>query len=174
LEKDGLMSVAETWSNTDPVYGPRETRLWSPRWRVWPTLVQSLAVLPGEAATPDVLQHEKARQALIALVHRFAAYGLSWTAGEAATITPTTEQVSDAFLRGLPARKAFPRISPDGQGGLMMVWEGASDPFLLTVDDLRLHGVVAAGTPHAQYLDDIPFDAAQDIPQRILDCIPAR
>ncbi len=111
---------------------------------------------------------------MIALVHRFAAYGLSWSNTEPAKITPLTQQVSEAFLSALPAGKAFPKISPDGEGGLMMVWQRAGDPFLLTIDDLRLHGVVAAGTDRAEYIDDLPFDLAEDIPQRILGCIPAR
>jgi hypothetical protein len=84
-----------------------------------------LAVVPGEAATREALDREETRQAMIALLRRFADFGLSWYGGELAKITATTEQVSEAFLRALPAGKAFPKVSPDGEGGLMMVWEGA-------------------------------------------------
>jgi hypothetical protein len=114
------------------------------------------------------------RHAMIALVQRFAAFGLSWRAGEPAKITPTTHQVSEAFLRALPAAKAFPKISPDGEDGLMMVWEGAGHPFLLTINDLGLHGVIAAGTADAEYIDDMPLDSARVIPDKILNAIPAR
>lgn len=171
------MSVAETWVETTPVDGLRGRTLAPMRPHQWPgwASAQSVAVMPGEAATPDVLRHEEARQAIIALVYRFAAYGLSWIGGaEPAKITAITRQVSEAFLHALPAGKAFPKISPDGEGGLMMVWEHGGEQFLLTVDDLRLHGVKAAGTSRAEYMDDVPFELAQDIPQRILDCIPAR
>jgi hypothetical protein len=77
-------------------------------------------------------------------------------------------------LRALPASKAFPKVSPDGEGGLMMVWEGAGNPFLLTINDLHLHGVIAARTPHAEYIDGVPLDSAQVIPDKILIAIPAR
>lgn len=134
----------------------------------------SVAVMPGEAATPDVLRREEAREALIALVHRFAAYGLTWNPSEAGKITPMTELTAVVFLRALPAGKAFPKISPDGEGGLMLVWERVDGPVLLTIDNLRLHAVIAAATPAAEYIDDLPFDLPQDIPQQILDAIPAR
>jgi hypothetical protein len=133
-----------------------------------------LAVVPGEAATQEVLRHEEAREALIALVHRFAAYGMSWTHGKLAKITPVTESAAAAFLRSLPTGKAFPKISPDGEGGLMMVWETAAGPFLLTIDNLRLYGIIAAATPDAKYLDDLLFDWMQVIPQTVLDAIPVR
>ena len=164
------MSLTETWSQPPPgiLGGALRT------WRLWQSPSPSLAVVPGEAATRDALRHEEAREALIALVHRFAAYGLSWTGGESAKITAATQQAAEAFLRVLPAGKAFPKISPDGEGGLMMVWEGAGDPLLLTIDNLRLHAVVAAATPRANYINDLPFDWAQVIPQPILDVIPAR
>jgi hypothetical protein len=170
VEENGLMSLTETWSQPTPgiLGGALRT------WRFWQSPSPSLAVVPGEAATRDALRHEEAREALIALVHRFAAYGLSWTGGESAKITAATQQAAEAFLRALPAGKAFPKISPDGEGGLMMVWEGAGDPLLLTIDNLRLHAVVAAATPRANYIDDLPFDWAQVIPQWILDVIPAR
>jgi hypothetical protein len=76
-------------------------------------------------------------------------------------------------LRALPAVKAFPRIAPDGEGGLLMVWESAGQPFLLTISDLHLHGVKAPHTPDAEYIDDVPFDPAQVIPDEILGAIPA-
>ena len=128
----------------------------------------------NNTARADVLGHEEERQAMIALIGRFAVSGLSWRAGEMARITPTTRSVSEAFLRALPSGKALPKISPDGEGGLMMVWEGSGRPFVLIVDDLRLHGVIAAGTPQAEYIDDMPLDSAQVLPDSILDAIPAR
>jgi len=133
-----------------------------------------LAVVPGEAATPEVLRHQTNREALIALVHRFAAYGLSWAAGDPAKITPETEEVAEAFLRELPSCKALPKISPDGEGGLTLVWEHAGETFIMTIEDSRLHGVIAAATSHAQYIDDLPWKSLQDIPERILNAIPHR
>jgi hypothetical protein len=125
-------------------------------------------------ATHTAVRSEQAREELIALVRRFTADGLSWTAEEAGQITAATRETAEAFLRALPAGKAFPKISPDGERGLMMVWEGTERPLLVTVDDMRLHAVIAAATPVAEYIDDIPFGRGQEIPERILDAVPAR
>jgi hypothetical protein len=176
LEKDGLMSLAETWSQTTPIDDASQAgvRTWLPHWQAWPSAASNVAVVPGEVITLEALQREKMRQAMIALVQRFAAFGLSWRAGELAKITPTTQQVSEAFLRALPAAKAFPKIAPDGEGGLLMVWERAAETFVLTIDNLRLHGVTAAGTPNAEYIDDVSIDSTQVIPDTILNAIPVR
>jgi hypothetical protein len=127
-----------------------------------------------EGVTQAVIRREQTREELIALVHRFAADGLSWTAEEAAKITGPTRQTAEAFLRALAADKASPKISPDGEGGLMMVWEDNDHPLLVTVDDMRLHVVFAAATPFAEYIDNIPFGRGQEIPERVLNAIPAR
>jgi len=118
--------------------------------------------------------HKMIAQQMIALLQRFARFGFSWRAGEPAKITPTTHQVSEAFLRALPAAKAFPKIAPDGEGGLLMIWERSGKRFLLTINDLRLHGVIAVGAPDAEYIDGMPLDLVQVIPDKILDAIPAR
>jgi hypothetical protein len=127
-----------------------------------------------ELAAHAAVRPEQTREELIALMRRVAADGLSWTGGEARKITVPTRETAEAFLRALPPGKAFPKISPDGEGGLMMVWEGTEHPLLVTVDDMRLHAVIAAATPAAEYIDDILFGWGQEIPERILDAIPAR
>jgi hypothetical protein len=176
LEEDSLMSLSETWVQTTPVDALRGVSAppWYPRWRAWPSPAVSAVVVPGEAATREALDREEMRQGLIALLRRFAAFGLSWYGGELAKITPTTEQVAEAFLRALPAAKAFPKIAPDGEGGLLMVWEVSGRSFLLTINDLHLHGVIAPQTLDVEYIDDVPFDPAQVTPDKILNAIPAR
>lgn len=151
---------------------PREAFGGEQQWFLGATA--SVEVLGGEAATPDALKHEQERQALLALIRRFAYHGLSWTAGQCATVTRATKATALAFLSSLPAGKAFPKVSPDGEGELIMIWENQDASVLLTIDNLHLHAVIAATTPQAEYLDDIPFDWLQRIPQKILDAIPAR
>ncbi len=140
---------------------------------IWRSGSASVAVLPGEAATPEAISSEHERKALIELVRHFAVHGLSWTAGDCAKISLATEATAIRFLDALPAAKAPPKISPDGEGGLMLVWEAPGGPLLVTVDDLRLHTVISATTPNAEYLSDSAFNSPE-IPRRILDAIPAR
>ncbi len=122
--------------------------------------------------TGPLAELRETRQALIRLVRRFADVGLSWAAGQSAKITVITQLTAQRFLLALPAGKALPKISPDGEGGLVMVWEGATGPLLLTIDDFHLHAVIGATTRQAEYIDDVPFGPGRNIPQRILDSIP--
>jgi hypothetical protein len=73
----------------------------------------------------------------------------------------------------LPEYKMLPKISPDGEGAVMMVWDGGTDPLLITVDDNCLHMAVAVTTPFVVYYNNIDFDGLF-IPQNILDVIPNR
>ncbi len=145
----------------------------SSSWRFWRSASPSVAVMPGELATDDVFNHQRERDELIGLASRFAIDGLSWEAGQSVGISAATEHAARQFLNVLPSGKALPKISPDGEEGLLMVWERNGDPLLITVDDLRLHAVVGATTPHAEYFANIPFDEPE-IPQHILDAIPTR
>lgn len=113
------------------------------------------------------------RVALIDLVHRFARQGLAWGEDDRGRISATTEATAERFLAAMPVRKALPRISPDGEGGLMMVWELSADPLLVTIDECLLQVVVAAATASATYLNDLPFDGT-DIPENVLAAIPDR
>ncbi len=164
-----MISLADAWpgDNSTDIRSPES--LAPQGWRAPAT---SLTVMPGEAATPQALQHDAVRQALIALLGRLAESGLSWTSDRTSTITSATRLTAESFLRSLPASKSLPKVAADAEGGLMMVWEGGGDPLLVTVDDLHLHAVIAAATPRAQYLDDIPYWG--QIPQSLLDAIPGR
>jgi hypothetical protein len=120
------------------------------------------------------MRHKEEQDKLINLLHHFASQGLSWSVDYDATISPLTASTAELFLRGVPARKVLPKISPDGDGGLMMAWEGIGDPLIVTIDDLRISAVVAAATPRAEYLDRIPYVDGATLPAEILKEIPNR
>jgi hypothetical protein len=141
--------------------------------RLTGTTIANAAVFPGEAASTETIDREKTRDALVDLVQKFAIQGLSWTAGRAVTISPDTATAAAAFFRALPAGKTMPRISPNGEGGLSMVWEDGGDLVIAVLDGWLFHLVVAATTPCATYHDNLPFNG-QNIPQAILESIPAR
>jgi hypothetical protein len=131
----------------------------------------SITVRPGEKATPESIRHAAEREGLLKLVHQFLKNGLSWRNGQSATISELTYQTASRFLSKLPTRKAFPMVSPDGEGGLMMVWQGSST-LIITIDDLKVHMVIDATTPHADYLNDVVLGELID--SRMLDVIPTR
>ena len=122
-----------------------------------------------QALTPDTLDR------LIDLVHTFARDGICWDAGTPATITPETEAAACAFLRALahqaPTVQA-PRLSPDGEGALMAVWELGGESLALTIDGWSLHLVAGMGTSAVQHIDNVPFSTS-GIPESIRRLYPS-
>ena len=133
-----------------------------------------VAVFPGTPASEEVIDRERKRRALIDLVWRFSVHGLSWTAETTVKISADTAWAAVAFLQTLPGNAALPKIAPDGEGGLTMVWEqGRGESLLLVIDGWRIHLVLAAATPNAEYLDELPFDG-EEIPPKVSAAIPRR
>lgn len=132
-----------------------------------------VAVLPGEAATADAIARDKARSALIELVQKFYDQGFSWSAGINIKISSHTIEAARAFFRVLPDDVILPKISPDGEGGLLMAWESRDKLVMAVIDGWLMHLVDAATTTNAVYLDDILFDGNR-IPSAIMDALPIR
>lgn len=122
--------------------------------------IHDLASTPGEAATPDVIENEQARQRLIAALALFRSHGYSQGENERGTISEASQQLSVALLNALPRHAALPKIAPDGDSGVVMVWEVNDTQLLLTVDEQGLHCVQNAGTPAAVYHDDLYYDGS--------------
>jgi hypothetical protein len=123
------------------------------------------------AVTKDVLSRKANRKALADLVSQIADEGLSWTACKPISISSQTKDGALSLLRGLPLNIKAPKISPDGDGGLMLVWDDRHSPTLLVVDGWKLHLVKAATTPNAEYFDDVHFSEGS-IPSEIVSALP--
>jgi hypothetical protein len=164
MEEDIMTVAATMWTDTCPSDALSN---------VGPDTAVFSSFFSGEAATEEVLKYMDKKVQLIGLINVFFSHGFSSYAPEAAKITWPTAVASKNFLITLPNSKALPRISPDGEGALIMAWEQNTAPVLLTIDDLRLHMVTGATTHRAKYYDNMPFDGSFLIaPKEILDVIP--
>jgi hypothetical protein len=131
------------------------------------------AVWPGEAATPEVIAQEKKRNRLMELAKHFAKEGTSLFAGRKSTISQDTANAAIALLQSMTDASKLPLISPDGEEGLMMLWEDPDAPLLVTLQGWQLHVVINATTPQAEYHDALPYDGER-VPQVLLSAISAR
>lgn len=170
-----MTSLSIRWADFTPLAPlsePTEGALWSP---LFLTSLRnaSIAVLSKDTAIDEAVRDARERQALLDLVHCFAQYGLSWTGGRGEKISRATETTAQRFLEALPPGRALPKIAPDGERGLMMVWESRSGHLLVTIDENRLHAVLDAATPHAKYFSDLAFDGA-NVSEAILAKIAER
>jgi hypothetical protein len=69
-------------------------------------------------------------------------------------IDTMTAVFSVFVVRQLPHDRPLPKIAPDVDGGLLMVWEGRRT-VLATVEGDRIHIVVDPGTPNASHFDSV-------------------
>lgn len=169
-------SANHQWITRGPLgYGPRQLIEEDIRRREdleIPPDIDDLSVMPGEIIDATLIEREQTKAALVDLVRRMGAERLSWS-GEAVGISWETVAAAEAFIRDLPLCVKSPKISPDGEGGLMVVWDEPPAPTLVIIDGWRLHLVKAATTPNAEYHDDIGFTEGS-IPSVVLDALPVR
>ena len=119
---------------------------------------EDISVLPGKRATAETLERQRILERMHHLIDRFATEGFGWDAESACTITPDTARAAKMFLDLIPHAAMLPRIAPDGDGGLTVVWERNGNHDLLVIEDWTIHIVRNAATNHAQYEDNIRFD----------------
>ncbi len=103
------------------------------------------------------------------ILERFSVQEDPWSDNQPEKITRETFLAARSFLKQIPGDVRLPKISPDGEGSLVLLWEGRSS-VLITIEDWRIHVVKGATTPGAEYIDDIPF--GDDIPDTVLRVLP--
>ena len=129
-----------------------------------------LAVLPGMPATREAIATEARRGALIELIEQFHEDGFSWTSGEPVRISAAAQEAASELVRLLPSRLPLPKIAPDGEGGLAMVWEQQGRFLIADVDGAHIHLAKNAGTDRTEYVHEIELIASR-LPRELLEAI---
>lgn len=136
-----------------------------PRKHLWPksNATVDVSVVPGERATVDVIQNAALRKRLIELIRRFQ---------NEDALSVSSSDAAEVFIEALPRNAPLPKISPDADGALLMVWVRDNDKTLVAIENWAIHAVAHAGTPLAEYYEDIEFEGG-NIPQDILNIVAA-
>ena len=87
-----------------------------------------------------------------------------WSDDQPEKITSETSLAEISFLNQLPQEIELPKIAPDGEGNLVLVWGTGNSSILLTIEDSQIHMVRGATTPQAEYYDSLPFSG--NIPEK--------
>jgi hypothetical protein len=98
---------------------------------------------------------------------------INWSDSEAVPIDSLSAETAIAFILRLPPDRAFPKIAPDGEGGLMLVWDSSERKTLVTIDRVVLLLVSEAGRPNSHHFRPLRFDG-DAIPAILLEHIPSR
>jgi hypothetical protein len=125
---------------------------------------------PGEAITQDIVERNKRFRAALSLISDFERDGFSWSNSSPRKISPETALAAKNLLRSLGAGADLPKLAPDSEGTLAMVWERGNASVLILVDGDVLHLARNAATPQATYLDNLPFDG-YEIPEEIKNAL---
>jgi hypothetical protein len=134
----------------------------------WPT--EDLSALPGQAVTKKVLERDRTAQRLLALIERFRTTGFSWSL-EPCQITVDTARTAIRLIQALPKDRGLPKIVPDGEGALLLMWETPQREVLVIVDDNALHLVRHPASAQTEYVENLRLDGAE-IPESILGSVP--
>jgi hypothetical protein len=78
-----------------------------------------------------------------------------------------TAKAAVRLLAQIPSPWKLPRLAPNGDGGLIMIWEQEVSQAIVVVAEWNLHLVVNPGTEVAVYVDDEPFDG-ETIPKAFI------
>jgi len=113
----------------------------------------------------------RASDRLVSAIGCMGKFGLSFDGKVPVPVQTSSVKAAQSFLRALTPECTLPQVAPDGEGGVLMVWESAG--FFLTFDQWRLHALVGPGTSNIRHVDDVPF-YGDFIPVEILCHIPLR
>ena len=150
---------------------PEETPRRTQRWFKPEALNES----PFEIDTPNSvedLSHERTRQALMKLVFSFKTEGLSFDDRHEYVADSVSAEAAVAFIRHIPKEYRLPKVAPDDEGDIIMVWEDDKTA-LLNVEGWKLHFVANPATPNSEHFPEVNFDG-EAIPYALLDRLPVR
>jgi hypothetical protein len=144
----------------------------SPDLTSWPVRHQGASGISMAASQYDPAV-ERQRAALISAIRYLVKNPTNWSAGQAAPIETISAETAVAFMRCLPVDRAFPLIAPDGEGGVVFLWDVADCRALITCDGAKLLLVRDPGAPNSFHFSPLRFDG-EAIPSIILEHLPRR
>lgn len=140
-------------------------------WQLLPQRYVSSAIpddpeLQGVAVTPRRLASVRERRDLVSLIPKMVVESLALSFDHNGKISTDTANAAIALIKCIDPDGNLPTISPDGDGGLMLVWSSGARKAITIVDGWKIHLVDNANSHQATYKDDIPFDG-ENIPSAV-------
>jgi hypothetical protein len=98
---------------------------------------------------------------------------VTWTERDPVRIDYISAETAKDFIYQLPPDRAFPKVAPDGEGGIMLVWDSPQCKELITIDRNILFLIENPGQPNSYHFNPLRFDGER-IPSIILERLPHR
>ncbi len=116
---------------------------------------------------------ERRRAELLALLRHLIRNPISWSERDPVPIGSVSAETALEFIRRLPSDRAFPRVAPDGDGSIALLWDVGHNRVLLAIDRTTLILVRDPGGPNSFHFSPMHFDG-ETIPPIILNDLPRR
>jgi hypothetical protein len=117
------------------------------------------------------VQNRKAQ--LLAIISEYLGGAPAWDGGDAIAVSPGAVQTARRFISALPENRALPRVAPDGEGDVLLVWPPDQGDCIVTVEPAHVHLVTNATTRASRHVDAVPFNGER-IPFELLRYLPLR
>jgi hypothetical protein len=118
------------------------------------------------------LEHENRRVRLQKVVEAMQRTSAPWDP-EVMAVSADSATTANRFLRALPIDCELPKVAPDGEGDILLVWEPPAGNCIVIVEGDNLHMVDQPGTRSATHVHNQKF-LGDWIPVSILHAIPRR
>jgi hypothetical protein len=143
---------------------------------IFETTVTKTKVDASDYADFDVSEErsktERHRRRLLSLITRMADDALSF-GSESVNVSRLAAATAIRFLEALPVNRKLPKVSPDGEGDLLFVWDDTRESCYITVEHDRLHLLLNPGKEKVSHVDNVQF-IGQHIPLSVLPHIPVK
>lgn len=127
----------------------------------------------GWDSSSESLEYEDRKARLLAIIDAMTKEAPSWD-GEPASVSEESAATAKRFLKALSPNRELPKVAPDGEGDVLLVWEPPYGNCIVTVQGDNLHMVDQPGSLHAVHIDAQSFLPGYRIPVSILHAIPMR
>jgi hypothetical protein len=131
----------------------------------------------GGAASITASQYdpavERQRAEIVALIGHLVRNPISWSERDSVPIDRVSAETALSFIRRLPSDRAFPKVAPDGDGSIALLWDGGPHRALIAIDLTMLLLVRDPGGPNSFHFSPIRFDG-ETIPPIVLNDLPRR
>ncbi|WP_158934062.1 hypothetical protein [Burkholderia sp. S171] len=138
--------------------------------KVIPAGMADVTVL-ADVGTADGAARALEKKNILTLIEQFVSDGFSCVRERPSMVSRDSADAAKALFSILLPSRQTPKIAPDGEGGLIAVWDVKTPHAVLVIDNWKLHLVTAAATQEAQYFDELSFDG-ESVPDAISEFIP--
>ena len=93
---------------------------------------------------------------------------------ELGAVTQDSCHATQRVIMGLPMDRALPKVAPDGEGGLALIWDDEDSKLVFDIDGFALHIIERAGSTTSVHHSKVRILSDGELPSKYVNLIPPR